>query len=73
MGAAGMKIDKQAVKDHFNQKIIAVDHLDKEMWELISLRSLPLVNKPVAVIQALFNLIFPGLGTIIAACAASDG
>ena len=68
-----MKIDKQAVKDHINQKIMAVDHLDKEMWELISLRSLPLVNKPVAVIQAIFNLIFPGLGTIIAACAATDG
>ena len=40
---------------------------DKNVWTLIS--NVPKVSKPVAVIQALFNLIFPGLGTWISACA----
>ena len=44
-----------------------MDERDKNMWTLIS--NVPKVNKVVAIIQALFNLIFPGLGTWIAACA----
>ena len=34
--------------------------------------NVPHVSKPVAGVCVLFNLIFPGFGTLIAACAASD-
>ena len=32
----------------------------------------PHVSKPVGVVQAVVNLILPGFGTMITACAASD-
>ena len=34
--------------------------------------NVPRVSKPLAIISAFLNLIFPGLGTLFAACAAQD-
>ena len=48
-----------------------VDDNDKIAWDLIT--NVPMVAKPVAVIQAVFNLILPGFGTMIAACANNNG
>ena len=39
---------------------------DQHFWNLIT--DVPRVSKPVAVIQAILNLLFPGLGTLVAAC-----
>ena len=44
-----------------------IDQLDYEIWERIV--QVPLVSKPVAVVQGIVNLVFPGFGTMIAACA----
>ena len=43
---------------------------DAHFWNLIS--DVPRVSKPVAVIQAVLNLLFPGLGTLVAACGTSN-
>ena len=68
------KFDKQRAKEqvqnHFQNKVMVVDDVDRQVWELVS--NVPFVNKPVSVISALFNLIFPGFGTLISACASSD-
>ena len=47
-----------------------MDDYDKQAWEIIS--NVPQVTKPVAFVAAAFNIIIPGLGTIIAACAAEN-
>ena len=57
-------------KAHLQQKVMIIDDVDRQVWELVS--NVPNVSKPVAAIQAVFNLIFPGFGTWIAACAAQD-
>ena len=49
---------------------MVVDDVDRQVWSLVS--NVPYINKPVSVFVALFNLIFPGFGTLIAACASSD-
>ena len=40
------------------------------MWMLVS--NVPYVSKPVAIVCAVLNLLIPGLGTAIAACAADQ-
>jgi len=45
-----------------------VDSVDKKIWEMIT--DMPLVSKFVAVLCAILNLLLPGLGTAVAACAA---
>ena len=47
-------------------KVIKVGDTDREMWERIT--NIPKVSKTWAVISAIFNCLFPGFGTIIAAC-----
>ena len=49
------------------EKVMVVDDADKKFWTLIS--NVPLVSKPVAIIQAVLNLILPGFGTMVAGCA----
>ena len=49
---------------------MAVDETDRMIWGLIT--DVPKVSKPVAVIAAILNLIIPGAGTLMAACAAHD-
>ena len=34
--------------------------------------NVPYVSKPVAVVAAIFNLLIPGFGTVIASCAADQ-
>ena len=55
-------------KAHLQQKVLVIDDVDRQVWELVS--NVPHVNKPVAVVSGLFNFLFPGVGTWIAACAA---
>ena len=44
-----------------------IENEDVRVWELVS--NVPLVSKPVAVIQAILNFLLPGFGTMVAACA----
>lgn len=44
-----------------------VDSVDKKIWEMIT--DVPFVSKFVAVICAILNLLLPGLGTSVSACA----
>ena len=59
-------------KDFLTQKVMPLDDTDRDIWEIISHNTIPRLNKVLAVICAFLNLIFPGLGTLVAACAASD-
>ena len=47
---------------------MVVDDVDRRVWALIS--DVPYVSKPVAIVAAILNFLFPGLGTVVAACAA---
>ena len=62
---------KKMMQDHLRNKVMQIDEHDKNVWELITVKSMPQVSKPVAVIQAIFNFFVPGVGTWIAACADS--
>ena len=44
--------------------------MDKQVWDLVTI--VPTVSKPVAIGSAVVNLLLPGFGTMIAACAAPD-
>ena len=65
-----LKKSQDLVKAHMQQKVMVIDDVDRQVWELIS--NVPSVGKPVAVVQALFNFILPGTGTWITACAANE-
>lgn len=56
--------------DHMKQKVLIVDDQDRKVWELV--KNVPHVSKPVAVIQAILNLVFPGIGTMVMACASNE-
>ena len=58
------------LKSHMQQKVMVIDDVDRQVWELVS--NVPTVSKPIAAIQALLNLIFPGVGTWVTACAAPE-
>ena len=47
-----------------------VDDLDRQVWDLVT--NVPLVSKPIAIASAVFNVLIPGLGTVIAACGSPD-
>ena len=70
----GVSIDHDAIKgklqDHFKNKVAVIDDVDKQVWELMT--NVPKVSKPIAFGCAFLNLLFPGLGTLTAACSASD-
>ncbi len=61
---------KNMVQSHFQQKVMVIDDMDRHVWELIS--NVPYVSKAVAVVAAVLNFLFPGLGTVVAACAAQE-
>ena len=71
-GIGGINANNAAelAKSHLKHKVMVIDDVDRQVWELVS--NVPYVSKPVAGIQALLNLIFPGVGTWVAACAAQD-
>jgi hypothetical protein len=50
--------------------VLVVDDLDKQVWDMVT--NVPTVSKPVAFVSATFNVILPGWGTMIAACAATE-
>ena len=75
MNAAGTQgIDQAQIKNmvshHIQQKVMVIDDVDRQVWEAVS--NVPYVSKVVAVIAAVLNFIFPGFGTMVAACAAQD-
>ena len=49
---------------------MVVDDVDKQVWSLMS--DVPFVSKPISIITAFFNFVFPGIGTFIAACAGRE-
>ena len=71
MGGGGMKVDKEKLKaqakEHLQKRVMKVDVYDQQVWDIV--RDVPRVNNVVAVIAAILNLILPGFGTIVAACA----
>ena len=68
--AEKMKALKQMGADHMKTRVLVVDDSDKKVWELI--RNVPQISKPAAVAQAVLNLVFPGIGTIMMACASNE-
>ena len=44
----------------------AVGQEDNELWERIT--DVPYVSRPISILCAFLNLLFPGLGTLTAAC-----
>jgi hypothetical protein len=50
---------------------MVIDEVDKKIWEMLR-DSIPKVSKFVSVVCAVLNLLLPGFGTMIAACAAED-
>ena len=65
-GMGGGKITKEQAKEYMQQKVIKVGDNDKEIWRLIS--DVPKLNKVLAVVFAIINVILPGFGTMFAAC-----
>ncbi len=65
-----MQAFKRMGTDHMRTKVMIVDDSDKKVWELIS--NVPYISKPLAIVQALLNLVFPGVGTMIMACSSSE-
>ena len=49
---------------------MVVDDVDRQVWELMS--NVPYVNKPVAIVSGIVNIVFPGFGTWITACVGGD-
>lgn len=47
-----------------------LDDVDKQVWEQVT--NVPKVSKPVAFVAGGMNVILPGWGTMVAACAASE-
>ena len=52
-------------------KVMKVDEGDVMVWDIMT--NVPNVNKAVSVISMILNVLIPGLGTGIAACADMDG
>ena len=70
----GVEIDhemyKQRASEHLNNKVLVIDDVDKQVFEMCT--NVPHVSKPIAAVCCLLNLIFPGFGTLVAACAAQE-
>ena len=73
-GPGGQKIDaekaKAAVRDHFTNKLMPIDDIDRQVWQHVT--TIPKVSQPVAIVCAVFNLLLPGWGTWIMACASDE-
>ena len=61
------KIDKEQVKQYVQSRVIQPDPTDQMLWQLLTM--VPRVSMPVAGIVFFLNIILPGIGTIVAACA----
>ena len=71
LGGGGAQLDKDKAKDYVMTKVIAPDLYDSQFWQLIKV--VPKNSVPIAAIGAFLNLILPGFGTILAACADQRG
>ena len=69
LGGINQKQLQDLATNQFN-KTIQIDEEDKQAWALI--HKVPSVNKYVGIAVFVFNLVLPGFGTAIAACA-NDG
>ena len=47
-GAAGQFFNQENLKAHVSQKVLVIDDVDRQVWELVS--NVPHVSKPVAAI-----------------------
>ncbi len=50
---------------------MVIDDADRQVWEMTT-ASIPRLNIALVVVVAVLNLIMPGLGTIVAACAGQE-
>ena len=57
-------------KDHFQNRVFPIDESDRQVWEMIT--NVPRVSKHMSYFCGLLNCVFPGWGTFIAACFASE-
>ena len=67
LGGINQKQLQDLAQNQFN-KTLQIDEDDKQAWALI--HKVPTVNKYVGIAVFVFNLVLPGFGTGIAACAA---
>ena len=67
LGGINQKQLQDLATNQFN-KTMQIDEEDKQAWALI--HKVPSVNKYVGIAVFVFNLVLPGFGTGIAACAA---
>ena len=70
----GPKLNKEQlklkVKEHMQSRVMVVDDVDKQIWELVSI--MPYVSKPMAWISFIVNIVLPGFGTMLATCSARE-
>ena len=66
----GIQLDQNEMKrkaeDHFRNKVMVVDDIDRQVYELVT--NVPRISKEIAIVAAIMNFVFPGLGTCFAAC-----
>ena len=60
---------REQAKDYMNNKLIKVGDRDKQAWDMV--REVPKINKYLAILFAIVNIVMPGWGTMFAACFAS--
>ena len=56
--------------DAMKTKVLVVDDKDREVWRLTT--DVPFVSMPVAGVCMLLNILLPGFGTWVAACASRE-
>ena len=69
-GPNTLQKSKDLMKVHMNQKVMVIDDVDRQVWELVT--DVPRVDIKIAYLQAFLNFIFPGIGTWVTACAGHD-
>ena len=56
--------------EHFKNKVMVIDAIDKNVWDLVS--QVPSCSWPVVGANCFLNLILPGTGTWVMACAGNE-
>ena len=54
------------LQDIVKRRLLSVENDDRDMWDIAT--NVPKVSKPIAVAACVCNFIFPGSGTMLAAC-----
>ena len=70
-GGGGMMDKKNRIKNYAINKVIAPDWKDEQFWQLI--KEVPTNSEPLAYFGLLLNIVMPGFGTMMAACAVKNG